>query len=72
MRALAIATLLALAGCSFVMTERPKAPPADPSCTSTYGAVALDVVGALTWPFVIGIAYIGAKLSPPTRRARRT
>jgi hypothetical protein len=61
MQLTALVTSLALGGCSFVMTDRPKAPPADPDCTRSYGAVGLDIVGALTWPFVAGFGYIIAR-----------
>lgn len=61
MKLVALATSLALAGCSFVMTDRPKPPPGDPDCTRSYGAVGLDILGALTWPFVAGLVYIGAR-----------
>lgn len=50
------------AGCSLVMTERPKPPPAPhPACTRSYGAVGLDILGALTWPLVLGAAYVVSK-----------
>jgi hypothetical protein len=61
MRLVALVTSLALGGCSFVMTDRPKPPPGDPDCTRSYGAVGLDIIGALTWPFVAGLVYLGAR-----------
>lgn len=60
-RLVALATTVSLAGCSFVMTERPKPPPGDPDCTRSYGAVGLDILGALTWPFVAGIIYVASQ-----------
>ena len=49
-----------LASCSFVMTDRPKPPPQPPGCTQSYGPVGLDIAGALTWPWVLAVAYVGA------------
>ena len=58
----ALTASVALAGCSFVMTERPKPPPGDPDCTRSYGAVGLDILGALTWPFVTAALYASTQV----------
>jgi hypothetical protein len=60
-RAAALVTCGALAGCSIIMTDRPKSPPQEPSCSTSYGPVVLDILGALTLPFVFAVAYVGTQ-----------
>ena len=59
---IAATLLVALCGCSFVMTDRPKPPPQDPGCSRSYAPVVLDIVGAFVWPGVVGLSYAAASV----------